>query len=401
MKKVVSLLAACATVFSMSATAFAAEGDITGSKSVLSTSVSYGTSAYVNLALNEIVLVENTTNNALIGPETHLKPGTEYIFKLFKSNADQTNVAIGSADLSPITDGMLDGGKFRLRGRSGTATISSAKIVKRGTGTTATYRLELTTKENYGTKMTDVEYLVSVTGTGANAVGLVEGNPTFKVGYGQMTDETVDTYTEGDTVVIEEDYPVIKKAQFTDLARNFNYKAVQFEAESGAWSYLGRISGMADANFTFSRDVIPAIIDKFGDQDFEFLTFPAGVTFPTNGEARIDVSDFSDSFNRMYTYLYRNGKLTPITTTYDTGSDELVFRTNYLGSFVITNEQITDTTIIEQNEQQVAPEVVPEENINNNINNENPNTGASSGMNVAVALGLAALVAAGAVSRKK
>jgi len=441
MKRVVSLLLALATAICVSAPAFAATDDYginrtangttandvitfnedgsinygttangtdnnVGSRALLSdplTRVSYGTSGNaITLTANEIVIVEDNNTNAIIMPETHLDPGTEYKFKVYYVNtAGGTNISAVDAQnhITPILDSMMAGGKFRLRAVKGSSVISTAKVEKRGSGNSATYRLTITTKENWSTKETDVEYTLAVTNQGAGGVPFAQGNMTFKVGYGRFTDEEIDSFAEGDIITISNDFPVILKKQFETLAKNYNYKAIQFESEDGIWSYLGRVSGMGDTNFTYSRDVVPAIVTKFEDQEFEFLTFGAGVNFPTNGEMRIDVSDFSDEFNTMYTYLYRDGKLTPISTTYDSGADELVFRTNYLGSFVITNEQITDTTIINQGNQTVPEE--PAEEVPNVTNPENPNTGASSSMNTAVALALTSIAAAAMVGRKR
>jgi len=420
MKKVVSLLVAFATAIGVSVSAFAAQDDVTGfSNDVVfidengtvssnsdttfspSTRVNYGSSG-ISLTHNEIVLVENNTTASIIMPETHLEPNKDYVFRIYKVNANQPNIAPGEANVSPVTNNMLGGGKLRLRGIKGTSAINSAKIVQKGTGASATFNVEIKTKgNNWGTKITDVIYQLSASGNTTNQNGYVDlltGEFLFRAGYRQMSDEDVDSYSEGDIITVYKDYPVFTKSQMETIAKNYNYKAVQFEAENGVWSYLGRVSGMGDTNFSWSHDVTPAIVERFEDQNFEFLTFGAGVKFPTNGEMRIDVSDYDFEGNRLYVYLYRDGKLTPVSTTFDTGADEIVFRTNYLGSFVITDEQVTDTTILESNQ---AP-VVPEEETNNGVtNNQNPSTGAASGLNIAVALGIASIAAAGVSSKRK
>jgi len=422
MKKVVSLLVTVAIIFGVNAVVFAADNDIGGttgngvtgttgdetgttgfgSRSLLSdpnTRISYGYSPdTITLARHELLIVENNATNAIILPETNLEPGNEYEFKIFYSNDNQT-INVGEAgNITELKYSDLAGGKLRLRGVKGTSTISSAKVNRKGSGNNSTYRLVLNTKENWSTKRTDVEYSLSITGqTATGAIPFAQGNLTFQVGYGRFTDEEIDAFGEGDIVTISNDYPVILKEHFTTLAKANNYRAVQFEADDGMWGYLGRVSGMGDTNFKYTRDVVPAIVEKFEDQEFEFLTFGAGVTFPTNGEMRIDASDFSDDFTTIYTYLYRDGKLTPINTTYDSTADEIVFRTNYLGSFVMTNEQITDTTIINTEQPPAVTEEVP----TTPILPENPATGATSAVNIAVILGVASLAAAGSVVRKR
>lgn len=413
MKKVLSLLVAFATAIGVSATAFAAEDDIiyigedvdysgaaTYNVNDTSRSTVYGASGIITLTKGEIVLVTDSTTPSIIARNAHLDPGNDYKFRLYRADADQTNVSVSNAQISPVTDSMLGGGKFRLRGRSGTASISSAKIVKRGTGDNATYRLDLTTRQSWGVKLYDVEYLISITGA-ANATDIIESSTTFEVGWRTIADEDIEAYSEDDILTISNDYPVIKKDQFTTLAKNANYTAVEFEDEDGMWTFRGRISGMGDSNFHYSRDVIETIANTFEDQNFEYLTFGAGVNFPTNGEMRINVADFTDDFNNMFVYLYRDGKLTRVNTTYDSGADEIVFRTNYLGSFVITDEEITNTSILNPENNNNATETPAEEPPITNNNNENPSTGASAGMNVAIVMGVVSLAAISITSRKK
>lgn len=396
MKKVVSLLVAFATAIGVSATAFAAKDDVYDGVG-RGARANYGTSGNdVRLAAGEIVLVSDDTKRNIIPPETELEPGTEYTFRVYMSNSNQPNTSIDKADIREITANDLDGGKFRIRSRGSTSLISKAEIVKKGSGPSATYKMNINTKDSWGTKQSDVEYLITAINTGAAATNLTEGNVTFKVGYANMSDDEIDAFGEDDTFTISQDAPVIKKKQFETIAKNYNYKAVPFEDEDGAWAFTGRVSGMGDSNFAYTRDVIPSIVQKFEDQEFEFLTFGAGVNFPTNGEMRIAVDDFTFDYNsRMYVYLYRNGKLTPISATYDSGAEQLVFRTNYLGAFVITNEQITDTTIIEDSNPAKDPDKGDKPS-----DTENPSTG-TNGLSVAVALGLASLAAARVTRRKK
>ena len=114
---------------------------------------------------------------------------------------------------------------------------------------------------------------------------------------------------------------------------------------------------------------------------------------------RIDVSDVSDDWDRVYTYLYRNGRLTRINTTYDSQDDMIVFRTNYLGAFVMTPVEITDTTIIEQPTTESPAPSPPQQPGTGGTNN--PNTGIPAGMNLIVGLGSLSLLTAGSVILRK
>lgn len=388
MKRVLALLIAVVMVFGLNMLVSAAP-------------IALGASNEVSVANNEIVIV-NSKTKALVLPETRLLPGHEYTFNLYRVTAGGAGfVNPSTLTLTPITRGELAGGRLRIRGSKGTSAITSAKIEEKGTSATGTFNLVITTRENYGTKITDVEYTITATGMGAGAATFVDGSAILKTGYPRFTDTEIDTYSEGDIItIIPDEKVVILKDQFSTLAKAYNYKAVEFEAEDAGWSYTGRISGMTDTNFTYTHDVLPSIINKLPDQDFKFLTFPAGVTFPTTGEFRIDVSDVSGEFQRMYTYLYRNGMLTRVNATYDTGADEIVFRTNYLGAFVITNEEITDTTIVEHVEPTTPAPTTPTEPTEPPLIH-NPNTGAGNVGALASAMSLIALASAVALRKKR
>jgi LPXTG-motif cell wall-anchored protein len=275
----------------------------------------------------------------------------------------------------------------------------------RGSGASQTFYIEITTRNVYGTKLNDVEYDLSATVSGTAlstnpGLGMLPAVPTasinyFKVGFMTISDDQTDVGEEG-TIVIYKETPVILKDQFADIAKSANYKNVIFEGEEGTWSFRGKVAGMKDSNFYYDFDPDTDLLNKFPEHEFKFLTFRAGVNFPTTGEMRIDVSDVSDTFNTMYAYLYREGKLTEINGTYDAATDELVFRTNYLGRFLISNRAITDTSLV--------PELEPEEEVPvepHPPTTTNPHTGAPASANAMVALGLVSLASAAVVGRKR
>jgi len=372
-----------------------------GSIDLSTSSYSVGVSGQVAVGPYELFLVES--GKVVGGNYNKLDPDTEYEFRIYYNDSatslttDTTNAVPGGREL---TGADVLKGNIRLRTLKGSSNIQSATVRTISRGNNARYELKINTRASYGTKLNDVEYTLNVTGNDVGAE-FRESSHTFEVGYETIDDAETDI-GEGGTITISNDYPVITKEQFTDIAKSVNYKTVIFEGEDGGWRFTGRVSGMPDTNFYYSYDVIPDLANRFPDQDYKFLSFKAGATFPANGEMRIDVSDIYDTFADMNVYLYRNGKLTPVNSTYDSGSNEVVFRTNYVGSFVITDDEITDTTIVnEDNESSVADEDEEAPTTDNNVNNNNPATGADRTMSVAMTLGLAALVTAGAISRKK
>jgi hypothetical protein len=210
-----------------------------------------------------------------------------------------------------------------------------------------------------------------------------------------MDDNLLDVGEEG-TIIIENEAPVIMKDQFTEIAKSANYKNIYIESEEeGSWSFKGKVAGMKDTNFYYDFDPDTDLLNKFPDQEFKFLTFRGGVNFPTNGEMRIDVSDVSDVFDTLYPYLYRDGKLTSINGTDDAGTSQLVFRTNHLGKFIITNKKITDSSMLPDEPVEEAPIAeVPAPPATNN-----PYTGAP--IDLTAVFGLISMAAGSLVSRKR
>lgn len=366
----------------------------------------------ITINKGELYLVD-AGNQVVGGIYNLLDPGTEYTFRIHYATDDITEqtssaVAGNTTQGAELTGKALAGGTIRLRTVRGSSHIQSARIKTIGRGDTARYELVLTTRNTYGTKMNEVEYSLGVTGSTNETTTFKDSGHIFQVGWRSIPDDETQI-GEGGYITISNDYPVITKEQFTAIAKSVNYKTVNFEGEDAGWLFTGRVSGMGDTNFHYTYDVTPELINLFPEQDFKFLTFNAGVTFPASGEMHIDVSDVSEAYGRnLYTYLYRNGKLTLVDTTYDVGANEVVFRTNYLGSFVITDRAITNTSIVgEENKEEEEEEVTPNENTdnetNNNVNNihGNPQTGAASAMNAIVALGLATVATAGAILPRK
>jgi LPXTG-motif cell wall-anchored protein len=348
------------------------------------------------------LFIADTKNSVVVGTDTVLKPNETYKFDVYYATSAITasDAAVISASQLVRKGNLGSTGSVKFRTIKGSSSIQSTKVRTKGSGNTQSYYVEISTRNLYGTKINDVEYDLSATISGTPPAAPLAITPTastntFRVGFMTIEDNETDVGEEG-TIVIYNDAPVILKEQFSDIAKSANYKNVTFEGEEGTWSFKGKVAGMRDTNFYYDFDPDTDLLNKFPEHEFKFLSFRAGVNFPTTGEMRIDVSDVSDTFRTMYAYLYRDGKLTEINGAYDSSTDELVFRTNYLGKFIITNQAITDTSLIEEPE---FPEEEPAIPIPPTTNN--PHTGAAASTNVMVALGLVSLASAAAVSRKR
>ena len=423
MKKAIALLLAFATAFSISVTAFA-DADLDSairivdertSSELTGSDIAGRSVTPFNLIMDEndlaveqhdmfFVFNGGDMDGRLLLPGSVITPGEEYTLDVYyattASRTDETGILSGSA---LVTKGLLDGGRLRLRTVKGSTSIATAKLEEKGSGNSASYQIILTTKSNYGTKLNDIEYALEVTGTGTT--GSIFTNRTgvaFRVGFEKMADSELDAYEEGDTVTLYNDRPVVSKKQFENLAKAFNYKAVTFEDENATWSFTGRVSGMSDTNFYNTQNIIPDVVIDNPDVDFKFVNFHGGVKLPTNGEMRIDVSDISSDFGEMHLYLSRGGALTPIAATHDRDTDELVFKTNYLGTFIIADAQVE--TVLQEPATPEDPNYQPPLDQNDPsapINPNNPGTGAIPYAGIISTIGLAALAGTGSLIRKK
>jgi hypothetical protein len=392
MKKAIALLVAAMAALTINSGVFAAELTAEGTEGTLWAADNTEASPKLNLAKNQLVLgFESEGVPIVVLPGTFLLPGKSYTYKLYRVDQDYTSVEPNKVAMTALDDTILNSGGMKIRTVKGSANVISAQIEKSGDN----YNFVIETKETYGAKISELEYTIVVTGQGAAIERVLDATLTFETGYRAMADEEIADYVEGDVVVIDPDTPVITNEQFATLAQNYNFAAVPFTGENNDWLYTGRVSGMTDANFTTTYGVIEEIIEAYPDYDYRFITFNAGITFPTSGELRLDVADLmaETSAVKLYPYLYRNGTLTPITATYDSTADQLVFRTNYLGSFVISSEQIVDFNY------DPGPSLIPIEKDPDETQN-NPPTGAAT-MGAVIALGLTSLAGAGAIARKR
>ncbi|MDR2932312.1 MAG: hypothetical protein LBV27_04320 [Oscillospiraceae bacterium] len=392
MKRLLALLLAVVTILTLGGAALAADDNAV---SPYWAADSTDENPKLKLDKNQIVLGLGETNPVVVLPDTYLIPGKEYTYGLYRVDQDYISVSPNAVAMTPITGTMLGDAELRIRTASGSTSVVKAKLDKRsGTNGDRNYTFEIETKETYGTAETDVEYNIIPYGDTALATGLKNASIMFKSGYRAMPESDITGLSDGDYVTINRNTPVILKEQFDTLASNYEYKAVPLTDDTGMWTFTTRVTGMQSANFITKNEVYPEIIDAGPDYDFVFLTFKAGIHFPTNGEMKISVSDISGGDGRnLHAYLYRDGNLTPIASSYDDTTDEIVFRTNYLGSFIVSTGELAE----------LGEETPPDENIPDWDNNEHPNppTGVSQSMSAMIALGILCVAASVVVAKKR
>lgn len=255
--------------------------------------------------------------------------------------------------------------------RKGGSAITSANVSTRNTGTGAEkqlqYAIDLKTKSYWGTKLTEVQLDVIIyknRAASSKKIDALNGGATFDVGWKEVDrDQFMNTYDEGDVVTIDVNSPVFGSRLLRDISSTNRSRPVTFEGDG--WQYTNRVPTSGDVNFHYSHDPIHDIAKKFPNYDMKFLTFSSGINFRSEGDMEIDVSDISDVFDGEFNvYLYRDGKITAINSSFDATADTLRFKTDYLGGFIITNR------LIDEAKQTLAPNTEEGSNLNDTIIND-------------------------------
>lgn len=309
-----------------------------------------------------------------------LTPGEEYTYPIQVTN--------NGAD-EELTKELMEGKKTSVNVTKGGSHIDSAKVVEKD----GKYSLVIEAKSGWGTKQSEVTVKVRLQEK-SNSKEIASMETEFKTGYKVMSDEYVDSLTEGEEVVVDPETPVLTKDQIEQIAKLNGYRSVTFSY--GDWKYTVNPTGMGDMNLVSNTNSIRDILSKYEDQEFKFVTFPAGTEFRSNGKLVIDVDDISSDFDGKYfVYRYDGRKLTAIEAKYNDDDTALEFSTKALGRFVITNKEIKDTTVV------AGATDDNDDNSSSGNGDKNPDTGANDVVGVAAVLGLVSLLAAGAVSMKK
>lgn len=328
MKKTLSILLAVMLVFSITATAFAVDPK------------------------NDIVLgVDADSGLALDG--SLLKPGETYRFPV--------SLSIAGAEATPLTEELLDDYSFKISNTGEGDTITEFELDKIG----GVYYITTKVKAGWPAVTTDEEYSMKL--TDKSTKDAVEVTVEFETGYQVVSDDYIASLNQEDEIDVDNDAPVFTESQLDQISDLNNNKKVTFADDN--WTYTVIVSGMKDINMLHNNKAITEILNKYEDNNFEFLTFPAGTKFVTNGTVEIDVSDFAEDFEEnFFVYRYLDGKLTLINSSYDADDEVLSFTTNTLGRFVITDKAVNDAVVIADN------------NTNTNTSENapsNPSTGAA------------------------
>lgn len=275
---------------------------------------------------------ESDNSGGLIGTvDLPLKPGDEYRYQLYLNG-------------EKVDDETLKLYNFRISAKKGSGTMSSFSIVKRS----GLQMLVAEVKSAWPTTTTEVEYEIRAVDrkTGSTAYTYPVS---FETGYRPASDESIAGLSNGDEIVVDPTRPVYTKEQLEKIASVNNYRNVTFVGDD--WRYTTNVTDMKGINMLFNYNGVKEILGQYPDNDFEFISFPAGTSFAVNGKFELDVSDFAEDYNnKFYVYRYLTGKLTQLTTKFDTDDNYLTFNTNTLGRFIISDRALSVSEVEEPEE---------------------------------------------------
>ena len=140
-----------------------------------------------------------------------------------------------------------------------------------------------------------------------------------------------------------------------------------------------------------------ALIEANPEANMDFFTLKAAPRFNKIGEMTI----YADG--DVFKYIYevdKDGQLKEVNATYDEDEEGFVFKTRQLGSYVMSDIELVGAAVEEEVPGESDTEV-PGESETTDDGRENPATGANDMVNVAAAMAVVSLAAAGAVAFKK
>ena len=204
---------------------------------------------------------------------------------------------------------------------------------------------------------------------------------------------------------IDGDFEVATQGRYVVSAEAF--KAIK-SGETFAFPYSGYTlnvgTGISNAlNFRASTEKIDKLVEKYGaDKILGFLDFKDKNDLPVEIGVEMECTEYSSTHttNKAYVYRIEGDKLVLVTDNakYDAARDVVTFKTNKLGSLVISAAPLTDSAST------TTPTTTTTNNSGNagttTSNKNNPGTGANDLIGLAVA-GAVVATAAGFVAMKK
>ena len=166
-------------------------------------------------------------------------------------------------------------------------------------------------------------------------------------------------------------------------------KGVYEDAEIVAGNYAKYVvttdSQQANQYVGYTTKAIQEAIDANPSIDMNFVSFPGKPSFNRLGKMYLYAE------KDQFIYEVKDGKAVAVKADYDEDEEAYVFNTRTLGSYIIADKELKNFTISEGGSSSNTT----------NGGKDNPGTGSNDVVNVAVAMALVSLAAAGAVAFKK
>ena len=279
---------------------------------------------------NRIVLSADT-NSGISLEGGLLTPGEKYRFPV--------SVSIDGGEPQPLNPDVMEDYSFKLSNTGEGDSLVDFNLSKSGDR----YYIAEEVKAGWPTAKTEEEYSIKMVNK-SNRKDFVTLTVSFETGYELVSDEFISALDAEDEIEVDNSAPVFDAEQLERIAKRNQYKKVTFT--DGDWRFTVSINDMKAVNLVHNQNAVKEIVTKYEDHSFEFLTFPSGPQFRTNGVMELDVSAYADDFNdQFFVYRYLNGKLTEIPAQYHNAEELLTFTTDTLGRFIITDKEIADTVV--------------------------------------------------------
>ena len=323
MKNTLSLLLALMAVVSMSLSAFALETDTMES------------------VTEEITLSETVSNGLSLGTAVDSELTLSGLLNPNQTLRFPVMITDENSETVQLNEKLMENKRIRVETESGRSAIRSIKMVEED----GLYYLEVSTLSGYPTKISS--YIGQLTLSDKSNGKVLHSLPlSFSVGYHTVSDEALESAKNGEYLLLDNTAPVITDKQFNTIDKVANGDKIIIAGDG--WTYEVRVTEQPSVNLLSSQKIIKEIVTQFEDQEFKFLSFPAGSVFDFTGTMTIDVSrEMEDFGGEFYVYSYYNGKLNRIHATFDEEMETLSFPTKYMARFVITDKEIKNGTIIE------------------------------------------------------
>ena len=260
---------------------------------------------------------------------------------------------------------------------SGKDAVESVTIGKNEAGKDA---LILKLKETYDTKAVNIAGDIQLRHKNTNSV-VKTYSFDFTV---QWKKASIDADAELE-IVLNNDAPVY---QFSSSNKNVTFSFSDVDAYFNV-----RLEEQAAVNMHYTTKVIKSIVQANEDADLSFLQFNGNPTFDFNGTLIYNVNDMDKTW-----YLYEvnsENKLVKTKAEYDKEEGTLTLKTKTLSSYVISDKELKTVAASDSDSNESS------NGSSGSNKTENPATGSVDFVNVAVALAVVSLVAAGAVAMKK